>query len=117
MKRERQARIWLALLVAPVLALAAQSIVYALVTPLCSRQAGAWLHAVFLVFLIPTLLFGLRAWQEARRLAARQASEHEQPRGPNRLFLARTAAGVGLLSALTLLAMWIPQWLVPACQA
>jgi hypothetical protein len=35
----------------------------------------------------------------------------------NRRFLARVAAGVAALSAIALLALWIPQWLVPVCQA
>ena len=39
-------RIWLALLLAPSLALACQSIMYSLVTPSCSVQTRLWIHAV-----------------------------------------------------------------------
>ena len=59
---------WPALLLAPLLALAEQSIVYALSTPTCQTQREAYLHGVPIVFIAVTLLFTAMAWGEARRL-------------------------------------------------
>ena len=100
-------RIWAPMLVAPLLALAQQSIAYALVTPLCSRQAGGWLHALSAAFVLATVALTGAAWQEMRRTDAAPL---------NRRFLARVAVGVAAVSVIALLAMWIPQWLVPVCQ-
>ena len=54
-------RIWLALLAAPSLALAAQSIMYALVTPSCSVQTRVAIHVVAAVSLALCVAFTLLA--------------------------------------------------------
>jgi asparagine N-glycosylation enzyme membrane subunit Stt3 len=56
------------LLLAPLLVLAEQSAVYALVTPLCGRQAGPWLHAVAAGFALGILALTWVAQREAHRL-------------------------------------------------
>lgn len=109
---------WPALLIAPLLALAEQSIVFALATPACQTQREAWLHAVPLVFVTLTLLFTAMAWREARRLR-RAGNEPPQAdadaRGARRYFVACMAVASGALSSLAIAAMWLPQWVLSPC--
>lgn len=111
-------RIWLALLVAPSLALAAQGIMYSLVTPSCTLQTRILVHAVGVVSLALAVLFTAMARAEwsSRSLA--------QPLGPDsdsadpgnvRRFLAAVATAVGALSALVILAMWLAGWVLSPC--
>ena len=111
-------RIWPALLLAPLLALGEQALVYALATPACRAQAGAWLHAVPLGFLLATAVLTGLAWAEARRLKRAHGAPvpgDTDRHGPQQLFLARVATWSGALSLLVLVALWIPQWVLPAC--
>jgi hypothetical protein len=117
------ARIWPAMLVTPLLVLADQGIGYALVTPSCAHQLGPWLNAVPLVFIAVAAVLTWRAFAEARRLVhAHQASGQATPgdsdrHGPQRLLLANVAWGIGLLSVVALVALWIPQWGLSPCHA
>ncbi|HEX6706663.1 MAG TPA: hypothetical protein VF169_18030 [Albitalea sp.] len=108
--------VWPALLLAPVLALAEQSIVYALATPACQSQREAWMHAVPFVFVALTLALTALAWREARRLRAEGAA-HPDADAPalRRYFVACVAVGSGALSSLVIAAMWVPQWVLSAC--
>ena len=109
---------WPALLLGPVLALAEQSIVYALSTPTCQSQREAWLHGVPLVFMAVTLLFTAMAWGEARRLrrdGLGAPHADADTRALRRYFVACAATGVGALSTLAIVAMWIPQWVLSPC--
>jgi hypothetical protein len=108
-------RVVIVLLLAPLLVLAEQSAVYALVTPLCGRQAGLWLHAVAAGFALAILGLTLLARHEARRLQQLPLPPDTDRHGPNRLFLARVATGLGWLSLLALAALWVPQWLLSPC--
>ena len=109
---------WPALLLAPLLTLAEQSIAYALATPACQAQREPWLHAVPLGFLALTLMFTAMAWVESRRL---QLDGMDRPHVDadrfvlRRYFVARVAVGVGALSSLVIVAMWIPQWVLSPC--
>lgn len=111
---------WAPMLVAPALALSEQGVVYALATPLCERQAGEWIHAVFAVFLAIALWLTLSARRELKRLEAAHAggvapdTDRHQPQWA---FLARVATWSGAVSTLVLAAMWVPQWLLSPCQA
>lgn len=111
-------RIWLALLVAPSLALGAQSIMYALVTPSCSLQTRVLVHAVALGSLVLAAAFTLLAHREwarrARALAANPDSDGPDP-GNVRRFLAIVATAVGGLSCLTILTMWMGAWVLSPC--
>jgi len=107
---------WPALLIAPLLALAEQSIVYALATPACQTQREAYLHGIPLVFLLLALLTTWMAWARWRRLQPGPGdapdADAEGLRGP---FIARMAVWSGALSSLVIAAMWIPQWVLSPC--
>jgi hypothetical protein len=94
---------WPALLIAPLLVLAEQSLAYALAPALCATQQGAWLHAVAAPFVLASAALTWRA-ARALRFAA-----------PAQLFMARLGTGVGALSTLVLLALWIPKWVLEPC--
>ena len=107
--------IWLALLVAPLLALADQTVAFALVGPGCAAQTTLALHsshAVFLALAAAATLAAWRAWQET---AAAVAGETDAVR--QRHFLAGVATTVAALSAAAIAAMWIPTWLISPCVA
>lgn len=111
-------RIWLALLAAPSLALAAQSIMYALVTPSCSVQTRLLVHAVALAALLLAALFTVIARGEWARLAAGRPrvvdSDAAEPYDV-RHFLAVVATAVGALSCLVIAAMWFAGWVLSPC--
>jgi small-conductance mechanosensitive channel len=111
------ARVIVALLFAPMLVLGEQSLVYALVTPLCARQAGGWLHAVALGVAVLIAVLTAMAHAEARRLQQQPLPPDTDRHGPNRLFLARVATGTGLLSLVALVALWAPLWVLSPCQS
>ncbi|MDB5933049.1 MAG: hypothetical protein JWQ01_393 [Massilia sp.] len=105
---------WPALLLAPSVALANASVAYALVTPSCSRQQTIVLHMVALASLLLCLAM---TWPAARNWLRQRtdpplASDAVAARGH---FLAQVATMAGLLSALVVLAEWLPQWIVSPC--
>ena len=109
---------WPALLIAPMLALAEQSVVYALATPACQTQHEALMHGVPLAFLVLTLLFTSMAWTRLRRLRRESAPppHADADLGPLRdYFLTRMAVWSGALSSLVIAAMWVPQWVLSPC--
>jgi hypothetical protein len=113
-------RIWPALLLAPLLALTEQAVVYALATPTCHTQRQAWLHILPVAFAIVTLVFTLMAWVDASRQRAITAgAAHLDVDAPEvrRYFLARIAVWCGALSTLVIVAVWIPQWVLSPCAA
>ena len=96
--------IFIALIVAPLLALADQSIALAMVSASCARGGTLALHAVHLAFLAATIaaaFFALARW--------RAATPHK--------FLAGIAVASAALSSLAIAAMWIPVWLISPCIA
>jgi hypothetical protein len=112
--------VWPALLVAPLLSLAGVSLGHALATPACEAQLGAWLHAVPLALALLSLGCTLPAVAEVRRLRREgTAAPHAEPdrRALRRYFLACVAAGSGAFFTLTILATWVPQWVLSACQS
>jgi hypothetical protein len=93
-------RIWLALLIAPSLALACQSIMYSLVTPSCSVQTRVLLHAVAFACLVLAALFTLMArgyWRSIALAAPHGPDSDGADRPTSRRFLAVTATAVGAL--------------------
>jgi hypothetical protein len=106
-------RIWFALIVAPLLALADQSIASALVGWACAHQSTALLHASHLIFLAITAgaaVYAWRAWREApgRRSGGGVVEAH---------FLSGVATATASLSAIAIVAMWIPTWMISSCIA
>lgn len=107
-------RIWLALLAAPSLALAAQSTMYALVTPSCSTQTRIAIHAVAAVSLLLCVAFALLARDAGAPV--RFAADDDTAEPPiTRHFLAIVAAAVGGISALVVICMWIAVWVLSPC--
>ena len=107
-------RIWLALLAAPSLALAAQAIMYALVTPSCSLQTRVAIHVVAAVSLALCVLFTLMA--RSAGAPVRFGADHDDGEAPTtRHFLAIVAAAVGAISALVVVGMWIGAWVLSPC--
>lgn len=105
---------WPALLLAPSIALANAGTAYALVSPSCSHQENSTLHVLSICSLLACLLVTWGAalnWQAARALAG----PAELPTEARHRFLSQVATLCGLLSALVVLAEWLPVWMVSPC--
>jgi len=111
-------RIWLALLAAPSIALACQSIMYSLVTPSCSVQTRVMIHLVALVSLAACVVFTLMAHgygHRALHAASGGPDSDEGDRATSRRFLAISASAVGAISSLVILMMWVAAWVLSPC--
>jgi hypothetical protein len=111
-------RIWSALILTPALALACQSVLFALVTPSCASQTRLALHGTALAALILAAVLTAMAWQEWTRLTDRNgvasesdAAETEKTRG----FLAAVALAVSALSLLLIVTLWGAVWILSPC--
>ncbi|MBK0394522.1 hypothetical protein [Ramlibacter algicola] len=105
---------FLGLLIAPSIALGAQSLMLSLVTPQCSTQTRVALHAVaVLAFLLTAAcaLLSRRDW----RLHAMPSDSATQGPDETRRFLAASATAVAALSALLVLVMWFAAWVLSPC--
>jgi hypothetical protein len=111
-------RIWLAMLIAPTLALACQAVLFALVTPSCAMQSAAALHGVAAASLALAVVFTLLAFGERRRQAASPGrtddSDSAEP-ATRRRFLATVASALGAMSCLAIVAMWLTVWVLSPC--
>jgi hypothetical protein len=105
-------RIWFALLAAPILALADQSIAYATLDWACAHQNGFVVHVVHLPFLVATAAGTVMAWQLWRATLPVHSGNETVAR---RHFLAGLGVGSGALSVLVIVAMWVPAWVLPSC--
>jgi len=105
-------RIWLALLVSPLLALTDQSVAYALSGWACSHQQPYATHAAHAVFLAAVVAATVAAWALWRDTYA-GAGTGDPVAG--RHFLAGLATASGALSALVIAAMWYPTWILSPC--
>jgi hypothetical protein len=106
---------WPALIIAPLLALTSIGIGYALVPWVCSQQRPLVLHATTLVFLVVTLALGLLSWMEWRRTGPGYGADRGDE-GQRAGFLSLLAMSSGAFFSLVILAQWITQWFIPACQ-
>ena len=104
--------IWLALLVAPVLALADQVVALSMTAWACSGQHMLALHVVHLPFAIATAAAMWLAWQRWRETASGPAAGDATARSH---FLAGMAIGMSALSLLVILTMWASTWLLSSC--
>ena len=108
-------RIWLALIVAPLLALGDQGVAFALVHWACAHQGTALVHAthaLFLVATVATAIVAWRSWRETALIPVRQGDAVAQ-----RHFLAGVAMTIAALSAAAIVAMWMPTWMISSCIA
>ena len=94
-------RAWPALILAPLFALAAQIIAYALVTPACEHGKAWVLHATFFVFFALCVATTLSAWATLR--AAR------------REFLPLASMWSGMFFSAVVLAQWVAMFIVSPC--
>ena len=105
-------RTWFALLGAPLLALADESVSYATGVWSCAHQDTLMVHAVHGVFLATIVIGTLLAWQLWRDTRPVRAQGEEPAR---RHFMAGLAAASGALSALVVGALWLPVWILGPC--
>ena len=107
-------RVWPGLLLAPLLALADQSVAYVLAGWSCAHGHAAVPHGVHALFLVATLAATALAWT-----AARTAFEATRVEGPfsvhRRDAMALCSLAVGAYSAAVVVALWIPQWMLSPC--
>jgi hypothetical protein len=108
--------VWPGILLAPLVTLLNLSLTYALVLPSCASQTRWMLHGVSMVSFAVTVLSAL-AGLRALRMESQERSE-DAGTAPMRLhFLAQLAVLLGALSALVILAQWVPSWVLPPCSA
>jgi hypothetical protein len=107
-------RTWLGLIIAPVLALTDQSVSLALAGWSCVHSWAVIPHAVHLGLLLAALVATALSLQSWRATAAAGRNDEVRTR---RHFLAGAATAVGLLSAATIAAMWIANWMLSPCIA
>ena len=108
-------RIWLALIVVPLLALTDQAVAFALVHWACDHQAATIVHASHVAFLAIATGAAFGAWQTWRETAVVASSDSEAVFQLH--FLAGVATMVASLSAIAIAAMWIPTWIISPCLA
>lgn len=109
---------WAALIVAPSTALAAQSVMYALVTPSCSDQLRLDIHLVAAVALLVVVVLGVLAYADSSVHRGEPAShDSDAPDGTvPRRFLGNLGAAVAGISALVVVAMWFGVWVLSPCE-
>jgi hypothetical protein len=104
--------IWLALLVAPVLALADQSVALSMTTWACRGQHALALHLVHAGFALATLAATVLAWLQWR---ATPGGPHASEAHARRRFLAGMGIGAAVLALLAIVTMWAPTWVLSSC--
>jgi hypothetical protein len=103
---------WPALLLAPLVALGHLSAVFAMSTPSCEAQSEALLHGISVAALLVAAActaMAVRAW---RHVPAVRNDPNDRRR-----FTGMVAAGVGALSCLVIVALWLPPWWLSPCWA
>jgi hypothetical protein len=109
---------WLALVLSPTIALAAQSTLYSMVTPSCSAQMRMQLHLTAAVALAVVIVMAVLAYGESSLRRGEPASQDsdEGHAHVRRRFLADMASAVAALSALVILGMWFAMWVLTPCE-
>ncbi len=106
-------RVFAAFLIAPFLALMDQSVAYAFAGWACAHQQEAVPHAVHAVFLVAVVVATYFAWTTSREALA--TVEETRFSVHRHSMLALCALALGALSALVIVALWIPQWVLSPC--
>ncbi|HET8744850.1 MAG TPA: hypothetical protein VFM98_04560 [Ramlibacter sp.] len=109
-------RSWAALLVAPGVALATQSVMYSMVTPACSTQTRLQLHLFAAVALAVVVVLAVLAYSECSLHRPEPASMDSDEAHARHRFLANMAAAVGAFAALVIVAMWFGTWVLTPCE-
>jgi hypothetical protein len=104
--------IWLALVVAPVFALADEAVALSMTVWACRGQHGVALHVVHATFALATAIATLLAWRRWREARHDMAPGEA---GARVRFLAGMAIGVSALSLVVIVTMWAPTWVLSAC--
>jgi len=107
-------RTWIALIVAPLLALTDQAIALALVPWACAHQNTWVVHFSHASFLAAATAAGVGAWLRWRETAMPSTSGEANIQFH---FLAGIAMTAAALSAVVIVAMWIPTWMISPCIA
>jgi hypothetical protein len=108
-------RIWLALIVAPLLALTDQVIAFALVGWACAHQTVGLVHASHAFSLVLVSAIAGAAGMTWRQIGAAAGRDGEA--GQQRRFLAGVATVIAAFSAAAIVAMWLPTWMISSCIA
>lgn len=106
---------WLALVLAPSVALGAQSLMYSLVTPACGSQTRLQLHLAAAVALAIVLVLLVVAFGESS-LRRGEPGSHDDDEAHPKGFLATMGTAVAALSALVILGMWFALWVLTPCE-
>jgi hypothetical protein len=106
---------WLALVLAPSIALGAQSLMYSLVTPACGSQTRLQLHLAAAVALAVVLVLAVVAFGESS-LRRGEPGSHDSDEAHPGSFLATMGTAVAALSALVILGMWFALWVLTPCE-
>lgn len=107
---------WLALVLAPGVALSAQGVMYAMVTPACGTQTRLQLHLVAAVALAVVVVLAVLAFSESSLRRPEAGSLDSDEADARHRFLATAAAAVGALAALVILAIWFTTWVLTPCE-
>jgi len=103
-------RILFALIGAPLLALVDQGAAFAMVSWSCVHAGTLVVHFVHLLFLAATVAAAVFAFARWRRTTGGGALVRDR-------FLAGVATASATLSALSIVAMWMPVWMISPCIA
>lgn len=108
----------IALVTAPSVALGAQSLMYAMVTPACNTQTRLQIHLAAALALVIVLVLAVLAFSESSLHRGEPASTDDDTAVPPvpRRFLGDVAAAVAALSALVIAAMWFGAWVLTPCE-
>ena len=107
--------VWPGILLAPLVTLLNLSLTYALVLPSCASQTRWMLHGASAVSFAIAVLSALAAVRVLRTPG--EPSEDAGTASVRLHFLAQLAVMLGALSALVILAQWVPSWVLPPCSA
>jgi hypothetical protein len=109
---------WLGLVLAPIVALVTQSVLYSMVTPSCSKQVRLDLHLVAAVALLIAAVLAVLAFAESSLHRGEPSSPDDDRAHPPvpRRFLADAAVAVSALSCLVILGMWFALWVLGPCE-
>src|SRR5690242_2185824 len=102
---------WPALILAPLVALGQQSVLYALVPPACNGRPIGLLHVIALACVVACAAMTLMAWRERRA----QAREARDAAGERRTTLGSIAVMMGVFSTFVSVALWVPVWVLSPC--